>query len=246
MVFSEYKTEVIGISAEVAIADLFDIKVNDRYRARSSAEVIRRTIPIAEKAFRNFKIPNPAAHIAEDQNPVDFTLANGGTLSVKSNQKSLGKVAPQRIGQPTSHTFWKHFLHLADGPIPTSYELRKEMFKRVAIGNIEELMTAYWENLFEADYLVYFYSFVGPSGTLLEQPTSMVLQRTLSPKWSASKFTFTQSEKSWNESNTVKYCGRSIGEFQIHNGRDCFKFRFNMSSVVELIASGELSTGNLN
>lgn len=46
--------------------------------------------------------------------------------------------------------------------------------------------------------------------------------------------------KLWNESNTVKYSNVSIGEFQVHNKRNCFKFRFNMDGINKLIESGEL------
>ena len=42
--------------------------------------------------------------------------------------------------------------------------------------------------------------------------------------WEKEKFTFTrQTIEKWNESNTVKYDGISIGEFQVHNNRNCFK-----------------------
>ena len=50
------------------------------------------------------------------------------------------------------------------------------------------------------------------------------------------KFTFTkQTVDEWNESNTVKYNGMSVGEFQVHKNRNCYKFRFNMPNLLRLI-----------
>ena len=61
--------------------------------------------------FKNNDIPFPIKHVAEGQNPVDFILNDGSTLSVKSNQRPLGKVAPQIIGQPTAETYFDYLYH---------------------------------------------------------------------------------------------------------------------------------------
>ena len=54
--------------------------------------------------------------------------------------------------------------------------------------------------------------------------------------WDPSKFSFTKpSILEWNESNTLKYNGISIGEFQVHKARSCFKFRFNMENFEKVI-----------
>ena len=39
----------------------------------------------------------------------------------------------------------------------------------------------------------------------------------------------------WNESNTVKYNNISIGEFQVHNNRQCYKFRFNFKNLIKIL-----------
>ena len=55
-------------------------------------------------------------------------------------------------------------------------------------------------------------------------------------EWKREKFTFTRPTiEKWNESNTVKYDGISIGEFQVHNNRNCYKFRFNMKNLLDMI-----------
>ena len=38
-----------------------------------------------------------------------------------------------------------------------------------------------------------------------------------------------------NFCNTVKYDGISIGEFQVHKNRECFKFRFNLDNFVKVV-----------
>ena len=69
----------------------------------------------------------------------------------------------------------------------------------------------------------------------------LFLEKEQPPVWNNEKFSFTQSLKSWNESNTLKYCGVSMGEFQVHRNRNCFKFRFNMKGVMKLIKQGEIT-----
>jgi membrane peptidoglycan carboxypeptidase len=74
-------------------------------------------------------------------------------------------------------------------------------------------------------------------------PKFIVFEKTSSPLWDPDKITFTRPTVSdWNESNTVKYeyDGVSIGEFQVHNKRDNFKFRFNMSGINKLITENRL------
>ena len=230
-VFTAYKTEIIGISAEVAIADEFDVPVSDSYRSRSNALMVERTRGQARELFQRFNIPKPLVHAAQGGSAVDFILENEKSLSVKTNQKGIGKVAPQRIGQPTAATFWRAMGHLADQPIPSTYRDQAQLFKIVAITKTAFLMHEYWRNLFDTDYLVYFYDFLDSSGSPTSAPRGLALERAAAPTWDPSKFSFTQTLNSWNESNTVRYAGKTLGEFQVHSNRDCFKFRFNMQTV---------------
>ncbi len=54
-------------------------------------------------------------------------------------------------------------------------------------------------------------------------------------KWDPNKFSFTCDLNSWNESNTVKYNGVTLGEFQVHKNRNCYKFRFDLSNLEKII-----------
>lgn len=235
-----YKTEIIGISAEVAIADHFNVPVDPRYRKRGNQDIVKLIIPMVEIIFSNNNIPYPIKHIAVDLNPIDFELKDKKTLSVKTNQKKLGKVAPQIIGQPTSETYFTYFKDLINIDIPRSYEEKAHLFKEFTLSKIDRVMEKYWENLFHCDYLIYFYNFLNMYGDLTGEPQFLVLSKIKSPKWNKKKFSFTQNIKTWNESNTVKYDNLAIGEFQVHNNRDNFKFRFNMNNILLLLRDKRL------
>lgn len=58
--------------------------------------------------------------------------------------------------------------------------------------------------------------------------------------WKKENFSFTKKTiEEWNESNTVKYNGISIGEFQVHTNRNCFKFRFNLKNLLGILNKGK-------
>lgn len=231
---SQYGTEQIGISAEVAIADLSQVEVNLAYRLRGRPELIEHIKMALEKLIT--EIPKPTTHIAEDKNPVDFILNGSKTLSVKTNMRQAGKIAPQNIGQPTSSTFWSNLPELIPNGVDISsisYEESVKLFKNVAQSNISILLKKYWENLFDCDYLIYVCNVLDKSDKLSSIPTVALYEKSHSPIWDSKKIKFTKTLETWNESCTVKYDGYSIGEFQIHNNRDCFKFRFNLGGLIK-------------
>ena len=236
--------ESIGISAEVAIARSFGVKVNPYYEARAEQVIVDLLLrdDKVKKIFHREGIPAPVKHIAEGQNPVDFMLKGNKTLSVKTNQEGLGKVAPQMIGQPTDETYFtyleEHFKGfslrgaLAAEGWEDTYEHRAYIFKRFSMSNTAAVVDMYWRNLFDCDYYLHFFNLDNYSNPL---DNYVLLGKSVPPKWDNSKFSFTQSLENWNESNTLRYCEISMGEFQVHRNRHCFKFRFNMKGVMELL-----------
>ena len=236
--------ETIGISAEIAIADYFGVEIDRVYRDRGDIDVIDMIYPEVDNIFKKHNIPSPTKHIAEKQNPVDFLLEDDLTLSVKTNQRHPGKVAPQIIGQPTSETFFEIMLskmgysissELRNYGLSDTYKNRSKIFKHFVFENIEKLLEIYWEHLFECDYLIYFYNILNSAGRLTGNPLYKVLLPIEYPVFDREYITFTKTEISWNESCTVKYKGKAIGEFQVHNNRNCFKFRFNFKNLFEFI-----------
>lgn len=243
-----YNNEEIGISAEIAIADIFNVDISNAYRYRGNCNIINTLKPVANNIFHTSNIPRPIKHIAEGQNPIDFLLVNDKTLSVKTNQRAIGKVAPQRIGQPTAETFFEYLddtfrfdIHsaLKSNGFADTYANRAKIFKKFAMKYTTELLREYWSNLFDCDYLVFFYNILTPNKQINNHPDCMVFTKSINPiNWDKSQISFTQTLNSWNESCTVKYYGISIGEFQVHTNRNCFKFRFNMSGILHLITKG--------
>ena len=237
--------EVVGISAELAIADVFDLYVNPRYRERGDEYIKDSLMDCVIDAFESNELPVPIRHVAENQSLIDFELDDGSTLSVKTNKRKLDKVAPQKIGQPTSDTYFEYMSEAMDLDLqeelellglPDTYESRCTLFKYFSRSHIVDLLPLYWEHLFECDYYIHFYNVVDEHDVPTGRAKYLVLKDIpASPIWDATKITFTKPLESWNESCTDKYRGKSIGEFQVHNNRDCLKFRFNIRGILYLL-----------
>lgn len=225
--------ETVGISAEVAIANEFGVDISPQYAQRADQAIINRIKPCVRTAFYQNNIPSPIKHIAEGQNPVDFILKNGKTLSVKSNREKLGKVAPQIIGQPTANTYFSimskelNYNLLAELIGDDTYENRVKLFKKVSMTRTVDVLNVYWQYMFDCDYLIHFYNVLNS----VDSPRFIVFGKAAVPNWDENCFRFSQTLSSWNESCTLYYNGYSIGEFQAHNHRNCLKFRFNMDEL---------------
>ena len=209
------------------------------------SDIINTIKPIIADIFNKNKIPVPVRHVAENQNGVDFILQDNKTLSVKTNKQKLGKAAPQKIGQASSNTWYAILAErLGIAYIPTAYSEKVKLFKIIALTRIEELLGIYWEYMFDCDFLVHIFNIVDSNDNPTADPKYIVVKKASSPIWDPTKITFTKATVSeWNESNTVKYeyDGITIGEFQVHNNRDNFKFRFNMAGIYKLMTEGRLN-----
>ena len=237
--------EQIGVSAELSIADNFNISISDNYRNRGVQDITNTIKPIIADIFNINNIPSPTRHAAENQNIVDFILQDNKTLSVKTNKQKLGKAAPQKIGQASSNTWYAILAERLDiAYIPTAYPEKVKLFKIIALTRIEELLAIYWEYMFDCDFLIHIFNIVDSNDNPTNDPKYIVIKKTSSPIWDPTKITFTKvTVAEWNESNTVKYeyDGVVIGEFQVHNNRDNFKFRFNMAGIFKLIREDRLN-----
>jgi hypothetical protein len=237
--------EQIGISIEIAIADIFGISISNSYRNRGVENITNTIKPIIANIFNMNNIPLPTRHTAENQHSIDFILQDNKTLSVKSNKQKLGKAAPQKIGQASSNTWYAILAErLGIAYIPTAYHEKVKLFKIIALTRIEELLGIYWEYMFDCDFLVHIFNVVDSNDDPTTDPKYIVIKKTSSPIWDPTKITFTKTTVAeWNESNTVKYeyDGVAIGEFQVHNNRDNFKFRFNMAGIYKLMSEGRLN-----
>lgn len=238
--------EIYGISAEVAIAKAFCVEISDEYLLRSDPVVVDNLIPFVYDAFEKYDIPFPYKHVAEGNSPYDFLLSeydeNGEllTLSVKTGfgNDTQTRIAPQRIGQCTDSTWYDYFEDYASEYVSRSeydrldYLERSDIFKQCVMDNVADVLTEYFHHIFECSYLMVFYNVAYDKGAY---PDIEAFGKYSNPRWYNDEFTFSQSLDTWNESNTVYYKGQSIGEFQVHTGRNCFKFRFNAANLFALI-----------
>ncbi|MBO4858919.1 MAG: hypothetical protein J5527_10445 [Treponema sp.] len=224
--------ETFGMSAEAAICDLFNLKKPESFRTRVKASYIAALQPIIMQAFKT--LPAAIKHTGSESGSrggvskcsFDFILEGNKTLSLKTNKGKM--VCPPEVGQPGSKTCLLYFKHLF--PSGTK-KVTQENFKQMVFDNIDKLIPIYVEHLFDSDWLLWLY----------EEKDSysykVISQKQIQKKmWKKSNFSFTKkSLNEWNESNTVKYEGLSIGEFQVHQNRNCFKFRFNLQNLLKII-----------
>ena len=178
-------------------------------------------------------------------------------MSVKTNKRQLGKVAPQIIGQPTAETYFSHMKNellddipefddienkLKERKLEDNYENRSKIFKEISVKYIDIIINEYWKNLVECDYLLFFYNIIDKNKKISKNPEYIIVTKELElPNFEKENFSFTKTLTNWNESNTVKYNYNgtqiSIGEFQVHKNRNCFKFRFNIKNILKIINS---------
>lgn len=228
----KYTTETLGISTEAAICEIFNLKKPDSFSTRESKKYIQDLKPIIIDAFEN--MPPAIFHSGSTKGErggaskcsYDFVLDGDLTLSVKSNKGKM--VCPPEVGQPGAETCFMYFSEfLPEG----TTEITKTNFKEMVYGHIDKLIPIYVNHLFDSDWLLWVYEVKGGYEHL-----EINKDRIIDYDWKKENFSFTKpSIEVWNESNTVKYDGISIGEFQVHNNRNCFKFRFNMKNLINLV-----------
>lgn len=224
--------ETLGISAEAAICDCFNLEKPKSFDTRASKVLEKELFPVVKSAFNT--MPKPIEHTGSTPGrrggaskcSYDFVLEGKETLSLKTNKGNM--VCPPEVGQPGSETCLLYFKDYFD---PGTNVVTRENFKKMVFDHIDELMPIYFDHMFDSDWLLwihkskdkYLYDVIRKSDTV-------------DFNWNKDLFSFTQNTvEDWNESNTVKYNGITIGEFQVHTNRNCFKFRFNFTNLLKLI-----------
>ena len=237
--------EVVGISAELAIADAFGVYVNPEYRQRGDEEIKNSLMNCVIDAFERERLPIPIKHVAEKQSLIDFELEDGSTLSVKTNKTRLDKVAPQKIGQPTAKTFFEFASKELRFDITETLDMlglydtlenRQNVFRSFSQEHIEKLLPYYWDYLFECEHFIHIYNVVDRQERPTWKPKCLVLKdRPAAPAWDREYISFTRSIDRWRTSCSVKYHGVTIGEFEVHQNRNCLKFRFDIKGILTLM-----------
>lgn len=224
--------ETLGMSAEGAICDMFHLNKPASFASRVSMDIEKQLFPVLKEAFKI--IPKPIMHSGstsgkrggQSKCSYDFLLENNFTLSLKTNKGKM--VCPPEVGQPSSKTCLLYFGKLLDKNVK---EITADIFKKMVFDKIDEMMPIYVEHMFDSDWLLWICK--EKDGFSYKCVNKNHINKY---KWDKENFMFTKSTiEQWNESNTVKYGGMTIGEFQIHKNRSCYKFRFQMYNLLKLL-----------
>lgn len=142
-------------------------------------------------------------------------------LSVKTN-KTGWMVCPQG-GQGTKKTFCEKF------GLPTAAHTDPEAIKAFVVSETSRVLDTFMHSTFHCQTLYY------------NEPANLVqmIKQTKPIDWSTQPLKFSHLEKSkiWNESTTlyISHNGNliTIGEFQNHAHRNCFKFRWQFKNLLD-------------
>lgn len=224
--------ETLGMSAESAICDYFKLRQPDSFITRCSPAIKKQLSKVVKDAFK--VVPKAIRHTGSESGErgeqskcsYDFVLEGGLTLSLKTNKGKM--VCPPEVGQPGAKTCLTYFKQFFPAGLT---EVSNEEFKKMVFGHIADIMPIYVQHLFDSDWLLWIY---------LEKAAytfKAISQSDIKEyKWEKDRFSFTKPTlEEWKESNTVKYDGLTIGEFQVHAHRSCFKFRFHLANLLTIL-----------
>jgi hypothetical protein len=230
LVAKSINNETLGVTAEKTICDLYGLETPPSFLRRYSIEMQSHLAPVIQSAFTILpKAIKHTGHLKGERGgdskcSYDFVLEGNKTLSVKTNIGNM--VCPPEVGQPSAETCFLYFCQFTNED-----HMDGDIFKKMVYEHINEMLPIYLKYLFDSDYLLWLYK-------KKEVYMFKILDAIYANKfvWNYSKISFTKSTiEDWNESNTLKYDGTTIGEFQVHKNRDCLKFRFSFENLLSII-----------
>ncbi len=149
-----------GLSLQKLICDHYDLVVNDnafeQFKANYNSSYDKELNPLCEKIFNKvgsepvqlLTYTNELINSKQSTSPHNFLLANGKTLSIRTN-KGSDKVAPRTIGQAGFAVLNDFFADIFGEEIKTQKNIR-----RMVINHIHEILPVFIDNLFQSDYTV--------------------------------------------------------------------------------------------
>lgn len=223
-------TETFGITAEKAICDLFALKYPENFKTRFSPTMQADIESLIVDAFHS--IPKPIKHTGSDKgigsssskSSFDFILETNMTLSLKTNFGDY--VCPPEVGQPSDKTFFRYF-----GQFIEEDYVDEIIFKNLVLEKVKEMLPIYLDHLFDSDFLLWI------KKTDKAKYYRVVNRKDItSYKWDENLLSFTCTTiEQWNECNTLRYDNKTIGQFQFHRNRNCYKFRFHFENLLNLV-----------
>lgn len=230
--------ETLGITAEKTICDLFHLEYPKNFFKRYSVELQYQLEDVINYAFQY--LPSPIKHSGSEvgirgglsKSPFDFILRGNKTLSLKTN---IGKlVCPPEVGQPSAKTCYFYFKDFLEEDY-----IDKTNFKQMVYNHIDKLIPIYLSHMFDSDYLLRIYENNKKDCLITGQLYGYDIVTKDFGKdfiWEKGLFTFSKKDiNDWNVSNTVYYNKVQIGEYEVHNSRNCFKFRFYFNNLLEIL-----------
>jgi len=208
-------TEDLGKIFEKAICNLYEIDYDGKYNySLEEAEKIKQKIFKLKEVF-----PYKIKHSAKNGNKYDFTCINDTSISLSAKtSKKDGKVCPQVIGQPSRKKFCEHFEDIKTDKV---LEIKKYIEK-----NVNTMLYQYTLNTFHSPIIYY------------NKHKDLILFIKLKNEiiWNNKQVSFSHiiKCKDWNESTGIIVNNITIGEFQVHNHRDCIKFRWCFEKLLDL------------
>ena len=220
------QTEDLGKKFEMGICLLYDIPYDGKYKySMEEAEKLRDRLSLLTGEF-----PHKLKHTAKNGSQYDFTGAEDESikLSAKTTKKD-GKVCPQVIGQPSKKKFCEFF------SVDINFTLQQ--IKAHIEQNVKSMMDIYFDLTFDCPVLYYNQKsdkLQLIKVTKLTKPTKLT-KLTKNIDWfdQVIEFSHNKKNKEWGESSSISISNITIGEFQVHNHRDCIKFRWSFENLLE-------------
>jgi adenine-specific DNA-methyltransferase len=222
-------TEELGILVEKAMCNIMNIAFNTKRKYDSLPKDVYDDInSTVGQELKRMKMN----HTGNMNMKYDFVDDDGKTMSVKTIM-SGNKICPQSIGQCSFRSF--------NNKTGLNFESKND-FKRYFMDNKNEMLKKYLYNCICCDKTIV-YKFQSGFIYIIDKCGEVDFTSNLN-------FSTSKTMEDWNESNTiyVNYGNKrlSLGEIQIHNNRDCIKFRFNIDTLVDMISNNYISAVNLD
>lgn len=214
-------TESIGIYTEKVICEIFGITYKNKRIYNEIKNDIRKDIvkliDVYIKKYKNIK-KIKVEHCGNMNKYYDFLINNNFCISVKTIINN-NKVCPQNIGQTTFKKF--------NSFINENFK-DKNGIKKYIIKNNNKLIDLYLCNLLICD-ITFIINYKNGLISIIEK--NYIIKK--------NEYKMTKTIENWNESNSVYIIKNNkklnIGEYQIHNNRNCIKFRFNIKNIDNII-----------
>jgi hypothetical protein len=208
------QTEDLGKIFEMGVCLLYNTPYDGTYKySMEEAQQVKERIAKLLEMY-----PYPLIHTAKSGARYDFTGLEDQDikLSAKTTKKD-GKIAPQVIGQPSKKKFCQHF------GVPETTTL--DEIKEHIMQNVTNMLSTYEECTFDCPTIYY-----------NKKSNKLIFVKKVAPiQWHNFEIEFSHIKKNkvWGESSCISVGGITIGEFQIHNHRDCIKFRWAFEKLLD-------------